>query len=248
MYLQRQALGKRILVVAAIMLLGLWALAAYAQDNSAQSDNSTQGSDSTTASKPVIPADSGASATKDVAKATALPTTDTPSSRVTSIRPDTYVIGVGDGLAINVWKEPELSKGVPVRPDGMITLPLIGEIKAVGLTPVQLQDQITAALSKVMSDPQVVVMVEAVNSLSFNIMGNVFKPGYYPLGRPITILDAIALSGGFRDFAKEKKIYILRTDANGKQEKIHFNYKQVIKGQKMSQNIMVEPRDTIVIP
>jgi len=242
MYLQRQTLGKRMFVVAAIMLAGLWVLPAYAQDNS------TQGSDSTTAAKPVIPADSGTGSTKDVAKATTLPSTDTPTSRVSAIKPDSYVIGVGDGLGINVWKEPELSKNVPVRPDGMITLPLIGEIKAAGLTPNQLQDQITAELSKVMSDPQVVVLVEAVNSLSFNIMGNVYKPGYYPLTRPITILDAIALSGGFRDFAKEKKIYVLRADANGKQEKIYFNYKQVIKGQNMSQNIMVQPRDTIVVP
>jgi len=241
MYLQRQALGKRILVVAGIMLLGLWAVAAWAQDSSAQ------GSDSTTASKPVIPADSG-TGSSNVAKATTLPSTDTPASRVPAVKSDTYVIGVGDGLGINVWKEPELSKMAPVRPDGMITLPLIGEIKAAGLTPVQLQDQITSSLSKVMSDPQVVVVVEAVNSLSFNIMGNVFKPGYFPLSRPLTILDAIALSGGFRDFAKEKKIYILRVDENGKEQKIHFNYKQVIKGQNMSQNIMVQARDTIVVP
>jgi len=242
MYLQRETMAKRILVVAGIMLLGLWAVAAWAQDNSAQ------GSDSTTASKPVIPADSETGSTKDVAKTTSLPATDTPASRVPAVKMDNYVIGVGDGLGINVWKEPELSKNVPVRPDGMITLPLIGEIKAAGLTPIQLQDQITASLGKVMSDPQVVVVVEAVNSMSFNIMGNVLKPGFFPLVRPITILDAIALSGGFRDFAKEKKIYILRTDANGKQEKLHFNYKQVIKGQNMSQNIMVEPRDVIVIP
>jgi len=243
MSLQRLALGKRTFIVAAIVLLGLWAVAGYAQDNSGQE------SDSTTAAKPVIPADSSAnSGAKESATATPLPPTNTPPSRVSAIKPDTYVIGVGDGLGINVWKEPELSKNVPVRPDGMITLPLVGEIKAAGLTPVQLQEQITASLAKVMSDPQVVVVVEAVNSLSFNIMGNVYKPGYYPLGRPITILDAIALSGGFRDFAKEKKIYILRTAPDGTQQKIHFNYKQVIKGQKMSQNIMVEPRDTIVVP
>jgi polysaccharide export outer membrane protein len=121
-------------------------------------------------------------------------------------------------------------------------------MKATGLTPVQLQEQITASLSKVMSDPQVVVMVGAVNSMSFNIMGQVYKPGYFPLSRPLTILDAIALSGGFRDFAKQKKIYILREAPDGTQQKIHFNYKQVIKGQNMSQNIMVEPRDTIVVP
>jgi len=241
MSLQQHAWGKRTFIVAAIVLLGLWAVAGYAQDNS----GSTQEGDSTTAAKPVIPADAGA---KETAKATPLPATNTPASRVTSIKPDTYVIGVGDGLGINVWKEPELSKNVPVRPDGMITLPLVGEIKAAGLTPVQLQDQITAALAKVMSDPQVVVLVEGVNSLSFNIMGNVYKPGYYPLSRPITVLDAIALSGGFRDFAKQKKVYILRAAPDGTEQKIHFNYKQVIKGQKMSQNILVEPRDTIVVP
>ena len=239
MSLQRQDLGKKTFIAAAIVLLGLWAVAGYAQDNSGQD------SDSTTAAKPVIPADSGA---KESATATPLPPTNTPASRVSPVKSDSYDIGVGDGLGINVWKEPELSKNVPVRPDGMITLPLVGEIKAAGLTPVQLQEQITASLAKVMSDPQVVVVVEAVNSLSFNIMGNVFKPGYYPLARPITMLDAIALSGGFRDFAKEKKIYILRTAPDGTQLKLHFNYKQVIKGQKMSQNIMVEPRDTIVVP
>ena len=242
MYFEGKTVGKRIFIVAAIVLLGMWSVAAYAQDASAQ-----QNSDSTTAAKPVIPAstDSGA---KESAKATPLPPTDTPASRVTAVKPDSYVIGVGDGLSVNVWKEPELSKQVPVRPDGVITLPLIGEIKAVGLTPNQLQEQITAALSKVMSDPQVVVMVEAVNSLSFNIMGNVYKPGYYPLGRPITVLDAIGLSGGFKDFAKQKKIYILRTGANGKQEKLKFNYKEVIKGRNMAQNIIIEPRDIIVVP
>jgi polysaccharide export outer membrane protein len=100
----------------------------------------------------------------------------------------------------------------------------------------------------VLSDPQVTVIIVSVNSLSFNIMGNVLKPGYYPLNHPVSVLDAIALSGGFKDFAKEKKIYILRTAPNGKQEKLYFNYKQVIKGQKMAQNIMLQPRDTLVVP
>lgn len=248
MYCERQIVGKRIAILAATVLLGLWTIGAYAQDSAAAQDNSVQqGSDTTTAAKPVIPSSADSSA-KESAKATPLPATDTPASRVTAVKPDSYVIGVGDGLGINVWKEPELSKQVPVRPDGMITLPLIGEIKAAGLTPNQLQEQIAASLAKVMSDPQVVVMVEAVNSLSFNIMGNVYKPGYYPLGRPITVLDAIGLSGGFKDFAKQKKIYILRTDANGKQEKLKFNYKDVIKGKNMAQNIIIEPRDIIVVP
>jgi polysaccharide export outer membrane protein len=243
MYRQGQGLVKQILILAASVLLGLGA-AVYGQDSAGQ-----QSTDSTGALKPVIPESSGESAPGKVAKTTPLPATDTPASRVSSIvRPDTYVIGVADALTINVWKEPELSKSVPVRPDGMITLPLVGEIKAAGLTPLQLQEQITSALDKVMSDPQVVVMVEAVNSLSYNMMGQVLKPGYYPLARPISVLDAIALSGGFRDFAKQGKIYILRPLPNGAHKKLFFNYKQVIKGRNMAQNIMVQPGDTIVVP
>jgi polysaccharide biosynthesis/export protein len=243
MYLQRQAWGKRVFIIASILLVALWGLAAYAQDSTNQ-----QSTDSTTAAQPVIPADSGASSGKDVAKAAPLPSTDTPPSRVAHVRPDTYMVGIGDVLGISVWKEPELSKAVAVRPDGMITLPLIGEIKAVGLTPVQLQGQITAELEKVMSDPVVEVIVDSVTSLSYNLMGNVGRPGYFPLTRPVTVLDAIALAGGFKDFAKTKKIYILRANPDGTQTKIHFNYKQVIKGQNMAQNILVQPHDVIVVP
>lgn len=243
MYREPKSWGKQILILAATVLLGLGA-AAYGQDSTGQ-----RGADSTGAAKPVIPENSGESAAGKVAKTTPLPATDTPASRVPSVvHPDTYTIGVGDYLGINVWKEPELSQKVPVRPDGMITLPLIGEIKAAGLTPLQLQGEITTALDKVMSDPQVVVMVQSVNSLSYNVMGQVYKPGYYPLVRPITVLDAIALSGGFRDFAKQKKIYILRSMPDGTHKKIFFNYKQVIKGKKMTQNIMVQTGDTIVVP
>jgi polysaccharide export outer membrane protein len=242
MYLQQQAWARRILITTSIMLLAFWSLAAYGQDNAGQ-----QGTD-TTAAKPVIPASDSGDAGKDVAKVTPLPPTDTPASRAASVRMDTYIIGVGDTLGVSVWKEGELSKSVSVRPDGLITLPLIGDIKAVGLTTEQLKNQVTAELSKVMSDPQVVVVVEAINSMSFNIMGQVYKPGYFPLTRPLTILDAIALSGGFRDFAKQKKIYILRAAPDGTEKKIYFNYKEVIKGKNMQQNIMVEPRDTIVVP
>jgi polysaccharide export outer membrane protein len=240
MYLQGQGRTMRKFLFALIVLLGSWAMMAAAQDASAQS------SDSSNAAKPVLP---NPDSNKDEAKATPLPATDTPASRVSKLPlPEGYVIGIGDGLDINVWKEGELSKAVAVRPDGMITLPLIGEIKAVGLTPNQLQDQVTAALSKILSDPQVTVIVVGVNSLSYNIMGNVSKPGYYPLNHPVTILDAIALSGGFRDFAKEKKIYILRIGPDGKLHKIFFNYKEVIKGRNMAQNVQLEPRDTLVVP
>ena len=234
MYLRAQGATAHKFVVALVILMGCWAVAASAQESTADT------------AKPVIPAEGS----NDVAKATPLPTTGTPASRVASkvMLPDGYVIGIGDALDINVWKEGELSKSVAVRPDGMITLPLVGELKAVGLTPTQLQEQLTASLSKVLSDPQVTVIVLAVNSLSFNIMGNVYKPGYYPLTRPLTILDAIGLSGGFRDFAKDKKIYILRTMADGSQKKFPFNYREVIKGKKMAQNILLQPNDVLVVP
>jgi polysaccharide biosynthesis/export protein len=240
MYSRRQVRVGQTFILALVVLLGIWTTTAMAQDSASQSD------DSSNTAKPVLPSsDSG----KDEAKATPLPATDTPAPRVGKVPlPEGYVVGIGDVLDINVWKENELTKTVGVRPDGMITLPLVGEIKAVGLTPDQLQAQITDALQKVLSDPVVTVAVVAVNSLSYNVMGNIGKPGYYPLTHPVTILDAIALAGGFRDFAKQKKIYVLRTDAGGKQQKIFFNYKQVIKGQNMAQNILLKPNDTLVIP
>jgi polysaccharide export outer membrane protein len=111
-----------------------------------------------------------------------------------------------------------------------------------------MQDQIGSSLQKVMSDPQVTVMVAQVNSMSFNIMGNVNKPGFYPLARPLTVLDALALCGGFKDFAKQKGIYVLRTMPDGKQEKLKFNYKDVIKGKNMAQNVVLLPHDTVVVP
>src|SRR5664279_446009 len=165
-----------------------------------------------------------------------------------AVRSDSYVIGAEDVITVYVWKEPEMSKSVPVRPDGMISLPLIGEIKAAGNTPVQLQDVLAEAMKKMISDPQVTVVVEKIGSLNFNIVGEVNHPGYFPLTRRMTVLDAIAMAGGFRDFAKSKKVYVLRTAANGTQERLPFNYKEVIKGKNQQQNIELQPRDTIVVP
>ena len=238
MHSQRQAFGSRaILTIIVLVLLGAWAPTAWGQD---ASSSSSQG-------KPVSPA-SSAETDKNGANAAQPPAADALPPRVANVRPDTYIIGADDVLAINVWKEPEISKTVPVRPDGMISLPLLGEIKARGLTPVQLEDQISDSLKKIMSDPQVTVIVSQVNSLTFNIMGQVMRPGYFPLTRPMTVLDAIALCGGFRDFAKQKKIYVLRTGPDGKQEQHKFNYKEVIKGKNMAQNIELRPHDTLVVP
>lgn len=173
---------------------------------------------------------------------------DTPPQHVADVRSDAYVIGAEDQLMINVWKEPEMSRAVPVRPDGMISIPLLGDVKASGYTPLQLQDQITTQLKKFISDPQVTVIVTEVHSLTFNIVGEVQKPGYYPLTRRMTVLDSIALAGGFRDFAKTKGIYVLRTAADGKQLRLPFNYKSVIKGNNPQENIELQPRDTVVVP
>ena len=158
-----------------------------------------------------------------------------------------FVIGNEDVLAISVWKEPELSRSIPVRTDGKISLPLVGELQAAGKTPNQLQAEITAGLQSFMSEPEVTVMVQEIKSKRFNILGHVQKPGSYLLNPPTTLVDAIAIAGGFRDFAKVKRIYVLR-DVGGKQVRLPFNYKQVIKGSHTDQNIEVQPRDTIVVP
>jgi polysaccharide export outer membrane protein len=161
---------------------------------------------------------------------------------------DHYVIGNADLLQINVWKEPELTESVPVRSDGKISLPLIGEIQASGRTPVQLKEEITTKLSAYLTAPDVTVVVMQVNSQKFNILGRVAKPGSYPLSATTTVLDAIALAGGFLDFAKQKEVYILRRDSRGGESRIAFNYKDVIRGNHPEQNIRLVPNDTIVVP
>jgi polysaccharide export outer membrane protein len=167
--------------------------------------------------------------------------------REASVANSNFVIGNEDVLAISVWKEPELSRVIPVRTDGKISIPLIGELQASGKTPKQLQAEITGGLQSFISEPEVTVIVQEIKSLRFNILGHVQKPGSYLLSPPMTLVDAIAIAGGFRDFAKTKSIYVLRDDG-GKQVRLPFNYKQVIKGSHSDQNIQLQPRDTIVVP
>jgi polysaccharide export outer membrane protein len=161
---------------------------------------------------------------------------------------DTYVIGVDDVLSINVWKEAEVSRTVPVRSDGKISLPLAGEVRASGETPLQLEKVLAAKLQSFISEPEVTVIVTEIRSQKFNILGMVSKPGSYALTNSSTVLDAIALAGGFRDFAKQKSIYILRQNPDGSQVRLPFNYKEVIKGKDSAQNVKLQPRDTIVVP
>jgi polysaccharide export outer membrane protein len=161
---------------------------------------------------------------------------------------DSFVIGNDDMLAINVWKEPDISRSVPVRSDGKISLPLVGEVQATGRTPLKLEQEIASKLSSYISEPEVTVMVQQINSEKFNILGQVSKPGSYSLTSSATVLDAIALAGGFKDFAKQKSIYVLRQKADGTQSRIAFNYKDVVNGKHPEQNIRLEPHDTVVVP
>jgi polysaccharide export outer membrane protein len=135
-----------------------------------------------------------------------------------------------------------------VRPDGKISLPLAGDMRASGRSPVQLQDDIKTQLLNYLSNPVVTVIVQEARSQKFNILGEVEHPGAYPLSRSMTVLDAIAAAGGLRDFAKTSKIYVLRVQNDGSRTTLPFNYKDVIKGRNLSQNVELQPRDTVVVP
>jgi polysaccharide biosynthesis/export protein len=159
-----------------------------------------------------------------------------------------YIIGPEDILAINVWKEPDISRSVPVRSDGAISLPLVGEVEAGGKTTVELEQEITAKLRTYISEPVVAVMVQEMRSKRFNVLGQVAKPGSYLLTSNTTVLDAIALAGGFRDFAKQKSIYVLRKNPDGSETRLPFNYKDAVKGKNAEQNVKLLPRDSVVVP
>jgi polysaccharide biosynthesis/export protein len=180
--------------------------------------------------------DEAAEAVKAPVSGPALPT-------AMPVDPKTYQIGPEDILMIKVWKEAELSGNVSVRPDGKVTLPLIGELQAAGTTPEGLKTKIVEALTEYINKPEVTVLLMSVQSKKFHIMGEVNRPGSYPLVVPVTVLEALTNAGGFREFANTKKITVLR---NGKT--IKFNYNDVIKGKNMQQNVMIENGDYIVVP
>jgi len=161
---------------------------------------------------------------------------------------ENFIIGAGDVLSINVWKEEQLTRSVPVRSDGRISLPLVGEIQASGRTPKELESELRIRLKDYVSEPEVTVIVQEIKSQKFNVLGMVMKPGSYALANPTTVLDAIALAGGFRDFAKQKDIYVLRRAADGTSIRLPFNYKDVVKGRNSTQNVALLSNDTIVVP
>ena len=186
--------------------------------------------------------------TQPTAAGTAGDSSKAPSTTVAQPHDSQFVIGNDDVLAVNVWKEPDVSRSVPVRSDGKISLPLVGEVQAAGKTPLALEQEIAGRLKNYISEPEVTVIVQQVNSQKFNILGQVVRPGSYVIANSTTVLDAIALAGGFRDFAKQKSIYVLREKPDGSQTRLAFNYKDVIKGKQPEQNIKLLPRDTIVVP
>lgn len=161
--------------------------------------------------------------------------------------PDDYLIGEEDVLTVTVWKERELSGPVTVRPDGKITVPLVGELKVTGMTPIGLQNSLTEKLKPFVTVPQVSVAVNQINSRKVYLIGQVAKEGTFPINTPMTVLQVIAQAGGLRDFAKRKHIYILRKQGE-KEIRYPFNFDAVIRGRSTEQNIRLEPGDTVMVP
>jgi polysaccharide export outer membrane protein len=161
--------------------------------------------------------------------------------------PAGYLIGTDDVLSIVFWKDKDMSADAQVRPDGRIALPLINEVQAAGLTPEQLREKIVEESKKYMEDASVTVVVRQINSRKAFITGEVYKPGTYPLTSPTTVMQLIAMAGGLREYADSKKIVIMRTE-NGQPVSLKFNYKDVIDGKNLHQNIQLKPGDTVVVP
>lgn len=175
------------------------------------------------------------------AKNSASPNPPAPQASASS-----YVIGPDDTLYVNVWKEPDLTQTLPVRADGMISLPLLNDVQAAGLTPMQLAADITEKLKKYVSDPHVTVTVTQMNSQRVYVTGEVSHSGAMNLTPGMTVLQALS-SAGFSQFANTKGIYVLRNE-NGTQKKYPVNYKKLIKGEDSASNILLKPGDTIVVP
>ena len=161
--------------------------------------------------------------------------------------PDDYVIGPEDVLTIVFWRERDMSTEVAVRPDGKITLPLINDVMAAGLTPEQLRATLTTESKGFLEDPSVSVVVKTINSRKVFITGQVAKPGTYNLTAPMSVMQFIAVAGGLNEFARRKEIIVMRTE-DGKQVTYPFDYSAVIKRSKLQQNILLRPGDTVVVP
>ena len=171
-----------------------------------------------------------------------------PVAPAKSAAPSDWVIGPEDVLQVSVWKNDTLSRVVPVRPDGKISLPLLHDIQAAGLTSMQLRDKISRALGEFMPNPEVSVIVTDVRSFRVSVMGEVQRPGVLLLKSSTTVMEALAMAGGFRDFASPSKIVVVRKDGSGHTQKIPFNYNRAIKNGEAEDNIYLRTGDVIVVP
>jgi len=173
------------------------------------------------------------------------------SDKATNVVPDSqagigYVIGPEDVLHVAVWREADLTATLPVRPDGKISLPLLNDVQASGLTPQQLADSVREKLKKYIADPRVTVVVTQINSKRIFMVGEVLHPGPMSMIANMTVLQALS-SAGLNQFANTKRIYVLRTE-NGKQQKLPVNYRKLVKGEQIEQNYLLQPGDEIVVP
>jgi polysaccharide export outer membrane protein len=163
------------------------------------------------------------------------------------VPPSGYVIGPEDVLTVLFWRDKDMSADAVVRPDGKITLPLLNEVQAAGLTPEQLRNTLTEQATRYLEDPSVTVVVKQINSLKVFVMGEVGKPGVYTMTAPLTVIQLLAMAGGVNEYAKKDKIVVMRTE-NGRQMMYPFNYEAVTKRSNMRQNITLKPGDTIIVP
>jgi polysaccharide export outer membrane protein len=164
-----------------------------------------------------------------------------------AVLPAGYVIGADDVLSIVLWREKDMSAEVVVRPDGKVSLPLLNDIQAAGLTPDQLRAQVEKAATKFIESPNATVIVKTINSRKVHIIGNVNKPGTYPMNGELTVLQAIAVAGGLQEWADAKNIVVMRKE-DGKDTSFKFNYKDVVRQKNLAQNIPLKPGDTVFVP
>jgi polysaccharide biosynthesis/export protein len=183
-----------------------------------------------------------------VALVVSLSVTANVAGRVAAQAEPDYIIGPDDVLSVVFWRDKDLTGDVVVRPDGKISLPLVNDIQAGGLTPNQLREAIDAVARRYVSEPSVTVVVKQINSRRVFITGQVEKPGPYPLGGRMTVLQLISIAGGLKEFVDGKRILIMRTDAHGTQVGCPFNYREVVSGRNLAQNIELRPGDTVVVP
>lgn len=169
-----------------------------------------------------------------------------PQGSVSGVDGD-YHVGPGDVITVSVWKEPEVSTSVVIRPDGKISIPLVNDLAVDGRSPMEIQNILAEKLSPFIQTPNVTVTVKEINSKKVFVLGEVNRAAAYQITQPTTVLQILTEAGGVRPFAKQKSIYVLRTE-NGKQAKFPFNYKDVVKGEKIEQNILLRPGDTVVVP